>query len=78
MARLIRVFIDLDQSWIEPYDLTLKVGDQIRTGPKHTSIDMLLGQTVDTSCVEVALQCAEDIFRSAIGRTIGVHNTLPF
>lgn len=78
MARIIRVFIDLDERWDDTNFLTLAVGEQIRTAHSKDKISMQVGHTIDNACIELAVQVAEDVLRSAVGRTLGIHEELPF
>lgn len=78
MARIIRVSMDINAHWNMENILTLVVEEQIRTARPRRISDILIGSTVRSEHVDLAVQIAEDSFRAAIGRTLGVQQQLPF
>lgn len=76
MNRIVRVSIDLMGSGFPDPQYQINIVEQVRRGPSRVVCDVLTGDAVREGDLALPLQIMEDVFISAIGRTLGIYQTL--
>lgn len=78
MSRVVRVTLDVVGSLDPDPQYEIVIGEAIRGNKWRLICDTLCGTAVREDDLALPLQIVEDVFTSAVGRTIGIARQLVF
>lgn len=78
MSRVVRVTLDVVGSVAPDPQYEIVIGEVIRANKWRLICDTLCGNAVREDDLALPLQIVEDVFTSAVGRTIGIAQALAF
>lgn len=78
MARVIRIAIEIFDFDPSGQRYAIHVSESIRTAKPRTLIALHAGSGIRDEDLELTAQVVDDAIRSAVGRTLGITQTLPF
>lgn len=78
VARILRICCDLRPVSLDSDNLELVIWEKIRTNPPRVICQVQCGEMVHAEDFELIGQVLDDVMQSAVGRTTGIAERLPF
>jgi hypothetical protein len=76
VERIVRVTLDVVGLRYPETVYEMVVGESVRRNSVRKICDLQLGEAIRQADIALALQIVEDVFTSAIGRTLGIYTAL--